>query len=69
MTETNNEASISNKAGKHFLTDESFDLLRQAQQRIHEKTDMTPSLRKLINTLVTPVSVEALTNQFIDNLK
>ena len=50
---------------KYLLTDESFERLRKAQQKIQEITELTPSLRKLINRLVTQKAVDEITQQII----
>lgn len=52
---------------KYFLTEESFNLLRQAQQVINEKTEIFPSLRKLVNELVTEQNVKQVINKLISN--
>lgn len=52
---------------KYFLTEESFNLLRQAQQVINEKTEIFPSLRKLVNELVTEHNVKQVINKLISN--
>jgi hypothetical protein len=50
---------------RFFMSDESFALLTQAQSRIKEATEVTPTLRKLNNMLITPESVEKIIEQFI----
>ena len=50
----------------YLLSEPSFQLLRQAQQRIREKTDITPSIRKMINILITPDSMEKMTQEMIE---
>ena len=49
---------------KYFMTDESFALLTEAQSRIKEATEVTPTLRKLNNMLITPESVEKLIEKY-----
>ncbi|NNM59983.1 MAG: hypothetical protein HKM04_09245 [Legionellales bacterium] len=49
-----------------LLSEPSFQLLRHAQQRIREKTDMIPSIRKMINVLITPESIEKVTQDMIE---
>ena len=49
-----------------LLSEPSFQLLRHAQQRIREKTDMIPSIRKMINVLITPESIEKVTKDMIE---
>ena len=50
----------------YLLSEPSFQLLRHAQQRIREKTDITPSIRKMINVLITPESMEKMTQEMIE---
>lgn len=57
-----------NKGNKYLLTDESFERLCKAQQKIKEETELAPSLRKLINRLVTPQSVDNVARQLITEL-
>ena len=68
MNHEGNESNESGHKNKFFLTDESFDLLRKAQQRISEVTELTPSLRKMINELVNPETVEKLIERMIETL-
>ena len=49
-----------------LLSEPSFQLLRHAQQRIREKTDMIPSIRKMINVLITAESTEKMTQDMIE---
>ncbi len=62
--ESNNE-----EIRKFLLSDESFTLLRSAQEKIKQETEVVPSMRKLINVLVNPESVKNLTQRFIEKLK
>jgi len=72
---TNNENAMTTndfdnkEVKKYLLSDESFNLLRSSQEKIKQETDVIPSFRKLINTLVNPESVEKLTRRFIDMFK
>ena len=52
---------------KYFLNDESFALLTEAQGRIKDATEVTPTLRKLNNMLITPEFVEIIIEKFIKN--
>ena len=69
---TNNEKSEQNKketkTNRYLLTDESFERLRKAQQKVQEETELTPSLRKLINRLVTAEAVDKATKSLITEL-
>ena len=53
---------------KFMLTDESFQLLRKAQQKIGEATELMPSMRKLVNALITEEGVDELSQQFIQEM-
>lgn len=61
--------SGSEEAKKYLLSNESYDLLRSAQDKIRQETDIVPSFRKLINILVNPESVEQLTQRFIERFR
>ena len=50
---------------KFLLSDTAFELVREAQERIKEETDMLPTLRKLVNELITKDSVRHLTDRLI----
>ena len=69
ITHESTENGAKQELQKFFLTDESFDLLRKAQQRIREVTELTPSLRKMINELVNSETVEKLVLRLIEELK
>ena len=66
-TAVENDTLTSEK--KYFLSDASYALLREAQAKIREATEMIPSFRKIINELVNPEAVEKLTQRYIDQLK
>ncbi|MCK4870689.1 MAG: hypothetical protein KAS93_06240 [Gammaproteobacteria bacterium] len=54
---------------KFLLTDESYQKLRDLQQRIYEATELSPSLRKLINALITDESLENLRSNLMKKLE
>lgn len=54
---------------KYLLSDESFALLIHAQKEIEEKTELRPSLRKLVNSLINSESVRQLKKHWITELK
>jgi hypothetical protein len=62
---TNDEDSTQKR---FLLTDESYQLLRSAQQSINNETDVTPTLRKMVNCLITEESVESLAVKLIEKL-
>ncbi len=38
---------------KRFFTEDNFQRLKRLQQEIHNLLDMSPSIRKIINALIT----------------
>jgi hypothetical protein len=49
---------------QHFFNDEKFHLLKQYQQEIFEATEVSPSLRKMINELINPEALQQLKSKF-----
>jgi hypothetical protein len=69
MNEINSDTMQTDELTKrHLLSDESYAILSNAQRKIKEATEMTPTLRKLVNELVTTDSVESLTQKYIQKL-
>ena len=60
------EDTIEKSNQKYLLTDASFGLLREAQQKISDVTEVMPSLRKLINELINEKSVDDVTTRYIE---
>ena len=61
-SQTSNEAT---EPKQHLITDEKFQLLRQCQQEIYLVTESSPSLRKLINELITEENLQKVKSKFI----
>lgn len=51
---------------KHFFNNEKFQLLKQCQQEIFEETEVSPSLRKMINDLINNENLQQLKSKFIN---
>ena len=51
-----------------FLTEESFELMKEVQNRISEKTELRPTLRKLINQLINKETTEQLILKMLTQL-
>lgn len=45
---------------KYLISDENFQRLRQLQQAIFDETDVSPSVRKLINVMIEQFNMEQL---------
>lgn len=52
-----------------FLENDKFEKLKDSQQRIFLATDLSPSIRKLLNLLVTDEAVNNIENEFIEKYK
>ncbi len=51
---------------QHFFNDEKFQLLKQYQQEIFEATEVSPSLRKIINELINNENLQQLKAKFVN---
>lgn len=52
---------------KQYLINESnFHLVKQCQQAIYEATESSPSIRKIINELITEENLRKITTKFIE---
>jgi hypothetical protein len=56
----------SSEAKQLFFNNEQFQLLKQCQQEIFEATEVSPSLRKMINALVNTENLQQLKDKFIN---
>ncbi len=50
----------------HFFTEEKFQLLKQCRQDILKATDVSPSIRKIINELINSDNLESIKSKFIN---
>ncbi len=53
-----------NSENTHFLTNENFNKLRALQNEIYKLYEVSPSIRKLVNLLITKENLEQLKIQF-----
>ena len=54
------------EAKQHFFNNEKFQLLKQCQQEVFEATEVSPSLRKIINELINPDNLQHFKSKFIN---
>lgn len=54
---------------QHLLTDENFAKLKQSQSRIFDATSISPSIRILLNHIITKESLDNVEEQLILQLK
>jgi hypothetical protein len=59
---------MSNQKHDHLLTDTSYQRLRELQADIFDKIELTPSLRKLINALITDKNLQTLRTEILNTL-
>jgi hypothetical protein len=60
---TSNEPSDTKQ---HLITDEKFQLLRQCQQEVYAATEASPSMRKIINEIITEENLQKVKSKFIE---
>ncbi len=51
---------------QHFINEANFQLLKQYQQAIYTATESSPSIRKIINELITEENLQKITKKFIE---
>jgi len=66
VTQTTNDSTDTKKST--FLTDDSYELLKNAQKRIQDLTGFSPTLKILINDTVNNDSVNKTTERFKEKL-
>ena len=60
-----NSPAVEANEKRHLLSDETYQLLLNAQQSIFTKTDMKVTLRKLLDKLISRHAIEQLTQDLI----
>jgi hypothetical protein len=50
---------------QHLITNEKFNLLKECQQNIFITTEISPSMRKIINELITEENLQVIKSKFI----
>ena len=53
---------------EYLLSQENFERLMQVQKAVELATEMRPTFKKLINSLVTDEALERLTNKLIKQM-
>jgi hypothetical protein len=66
--EVKNRTSGNDEAKQYFITDENFLLLKQCQNTIFEKTEVSPAIRKIVNELISVENLEKVKSKFIGML-
>ena len=55
----------SNESKKYMISNEKFLLIKQYQQAISEITDASPTLRKIVNELITIENLEIVKEKLV----
>lgn len=66
-TNVKSDAKEDNK--QFFITEENFQQLRQIQQEIFTVTEISPSIRKLVNLLITEENITPLKTKLIEQYR
>lgn len=69
MQLSNDEIVKNDNQKKHFLDEDIYLLLCEAQRRIREATEVTVPLRKIVNKLITVEIIESTVDFFIEKYK
>jgi hypothetical protein len=56
------------KERRNLLSDENFDRLRKAQTQIQKITEFSPSLRMIINDLITEDAINESSRRIIEKI-
>lgn len=56
----------SNEAKQFFINDEKFKLLKMLQREIFEATEISPSIRKIVNDLINEENLQKVKTKFIN---
>ena len=58
-----NEVEV--EARQHLINNEKFQLLKQCQKEIFSETESSPSIRKILNELITEENLNLIRSKFI----
>ncbi|HVV67972.1 MAG TPA: hypothetical protein VHE99_02890 [Gammaproteobacteria bacterium] len=61
--------SDSPESKQYFINDDKFQQLKQCQQIIFNAIEVSPSLRKIVNELITPENLEKVTKKYLSVFK
>ena len=61
----NKESKEASDLKQYFINDVQFQMLKQCQQEIYVKTEVSPAIRKLVNELINVENLQKIKNRFI----
>ncbi len=56
-----------NEERQHLINDDKYQLLQQCQKFISKATDISPTIRKLVNDLITVENLEKVKTKLINS--
>lgn len=68
VNELNVQGIESNERKEFLLNHDNFELLMRAQREIEAVTEMRPTFKKLINTLINEEAVREVKNKLIEQM-
>ena len=72
MSNTATDATIATESteiqSQPLVSDQNFQLLKEAQRRISFATGMSPTLRIILNRVINQEQIATVENQFIEQL-
>ena len=69
VNKNNSDTNKNKTVVKYILSNRSYQLLREVQQEIFEEVEATPSIRKLVNLLITEDNIYKVKQLLIEQLK
>ena len=64
-----NEVSHQKAAKQYLISEKKFQYLKQFQRDVFESTEFSPSIRKIINELITEENLEHMKTKFVSMCK
>ncbi len=70
MSEDNHEhQNTIEKEKQYFITEENFQRLQKIQGEIYQKTEVSASVRKLVNSLITEENLTQVKDKMIEKYR
>ena len=69
QTDNHNKSHKNTEGKQHFINDQNFNLLKECQLEIYNATDLTLSIRKIVNELITEENLQKIKSKFISIYK
>ena len=66
---SSNDSNQENEVKQYFINDEKYQLLQQCKNAIYEATELTPSVRKLVNEVITMENLNKIRDKYIKTLQ